>query len=543
MLFDKKIICDKCGTQNPAKSKFCGKCGAPLITSSANSCPACGAKVHAGDTFCGKCGTKLSDPQQIVRTANGSKEFGQNHEWLRNPSDFAQRFDIADIRGFFSKKVTVEQGTKAIFLQGGVYKGFLPAGVYNLGTFVNTIAGIKLDERATIILVDAAEIALTFEITPEELRERNGISISASGKITAVLKDPKDFLENYLKREQHVSLTDLERTIHDELRFVIQQIISRYEASELYGNPILSKELSREFQTHLNETLKNKGIEISYLNCIGFDEQAWKEVVTAKQTLRIETEVALAEYEKKQALRNTQTQDTLQQMDADHEITLHKQEQKQQLDRSSLEYDLGRDGKIRDHQRNQEGLDFQQDMAEITALSELQARKRRQKIEDLDSASIETRILMNGGKASDVRKLEEMKRAQSLTPEQILAMQTTDPKAAGEALAAKAKLASVEELSELRIRDQQAFNQMMQTQYREHADQMKEVLNTALNAMGQTATARATAQNPGATVVSGGMGVPVVVNIPPNGQKRCPVCSSEISETSIFCTACGTKLE
>ncbi|HJK16494.1 MAG TPA: hypothetical protein O0X44_02870, partial [Methanocorpusculum sp.] len=164
-------------------------------------------------------------------------------------------------------------------------------------------------------------------------------------------------------------------------------------------------------------------------------------------------------------------------------------------------------------------------------------------IEDMDSSSIETRILMNGGTAEDVQKLEQMKRAQSLTPEQILALQTTDPKAAGEALAARAKLASVEELSELRIRDQQAFNQMMQTQYREHAEQMKEVLNTALGAMGQTATARATAQNPGTTVVSGGMGSPVVVQVPSEVQKRCPFCSAVLSEPGTFCTSCGRKIE
>lgn len=544
MLFNKKIVCKRCGKENPAKSTYCGGCGELLSSSSVTLyCPSCGTKVRAGDTFCGSCGARLSFSQPVERTVGTSKEFGKDRVWIRNPGDFAQRFEIEDIKGFFAKKVTIEQGTKAIFLQGGVYKGFLPAGVYNLGSVLNTISGIKLEERATIILADAADVQLTFQLAESELRARNGIAVSASGTLTVYLKYPRDFLENYLKGEKYVSLADLERMIHNELRFVAQQIVSRYDASELYGNSVLAGELAAEFQNKLNESVRNRGVEISGLNCVGFDEGAWKEVLAVKQRLSVETEKLAAEYEGKQAVRQMQTQDASDQLSAEYSIASQKQRQEHDLGTAALGYELERDGMSRSHQREQDKLDFAQDLAEISALSDLQARKRRQKIEDMDSSSIETRILMNGGTAEDVQKLEQMKRAQSLTPEQILALQTTDPRAAGEALAARAKLASVEELSELRIRDQQAFNQMMQTQYREHAEQMKEVLNTALGAMGQTATARATAQNPGATVVSGGIGTPVVVQVPPEAQRRCPFCSAVLSEPGAFCTSCGRKIE
>ena len=67
---------------------------------------------------------------------------------------------------------------------------------------------------------------------------------------------------------------------------------------------------------------------------------------------------------------------------------------------------------------------------------------------------------------------------------------------------------------------------------------MKEVMNSALSAMGSTATARATAQNPGATVVAGGSGAPVVVK---NG-KKCSSCDAVVSDDDVFCPECGKKL-
>ena len=214
----------------------------------------------------------------------------------------------------------------------------------------------------------------------------------------------------------------------------------------------------------------------------------------------------------------------------------------------------------KEHQIKLEEMEDDADFAELNRIREFQIKsaqaaldlkereleiKRKdeaERIKNMDSASVETKIILNGGSAEDVRKLEEMKRAASLTPEQILALHTNDPKAAGEALAANARLDSLEELNALRLQDQMAFNQMMQNQYRENAEQMKEVMNSALSAMGSTATARSTAQNPGATVVASGVGAPLIVN-PSKKVNRCPSCNAEFEENYKYCPLCSEKLE
>ncbi len=55
---EKVIVCGKCGHENPAGDKFCGKCGAPLHP----VCPHCGAELVSGDKFCGKCGKAIESP-------------------------------------------------------------------------------------------------------------------------------------------------------------------------------------------------------------------------------------------------------------------------------------------------------------------------------------------------------------------------------------------------------------------------------------------------------------------------------------------------
>jgi len=49
------VTCLSCGFDNPAESRFCGRCGEAL----ARACPTCGAPVPATLAFCTACGTEL----------------------------------------------------------------------------------------------------------------------------------------------------------------------------------------------------------------------------------------------------------------------------------------------------------------------------------------------------------------------------------------------------------------------------------------------------------------------------------------------------
>ena len=54
---DKEIRCPKCGATNSTSMKFCGSCGAKLVSTIV--CPHCGKEILAGTKFCGECGKPL----------------------------------------------------------------------------------------------------------------------------------------------------------------------------------------------------------------------------------------------------------------------------------------------------------------------------------------------------------------------------------------------------------------------------------------------------------------------------------------------------
>lgn len=66
--------CPKCGFDNPAESRFCASCGAPIPAS--GKCPACGADNPPGSRFCKQCGKALAEVgQSVVR--GGTNTSGQ----------------------------------------------------------------------------------------------------------------------------------------------------------------------------------------------------------------------------------------------------------------------------------------------------------------------------------------------------------------------------------------------------------------------------------------------------------------------------------
>ena len=65
---ENKIVCGLCGTENPAGTTNCVKCGKPLII----PCPSCGAENNNSAKVCAKCGfdlTKMDTAVELLREA------------------------------------------------------------------------------------------------------------------------------------------------------------------------------------------------------------------------------------------------------------------------------------------------------------------------------------------------------------------------------------------------------------------------------------------------------------------------------------------
>ena len=304
-----KLKCSNCGAANDKKSKFCSECGSPLA---GIVCSSCGMQIGAGYKFCPNCGAtqvteQRSSPTQV------SEERGKIRVWQRNPNDFAHRFEISDIKGLFSKKITVMSGTKAIFLQGGRFFGELPPGTYTVGGLIQTIKTLNIAEKATVILVDDSDVGLDFNISG--LRTKENFEAGVKGKIVVNIEEPIQFFNNLMKGREHMAMTDIEvMMLRNEMRNLLQSKVKQYSFEDLYGNLELKNELEQDFVHLLSTTLSRGGLKLVYMPYFDYDESYWKDLIAARgdsardlirrrEQIKRDADMQLAEYEQKVAAK------------------------------------------------------------------------------------------------------------------------------------------------------------------------------------------------------------------------------------------------
>ena len=234
-------------------------------------CRACGKKHDINDHFCSACGHSLT------------AELSANRVWKRNEYEFAVRFEIQDVNGLLRKPLTVEQGTGALWFEGGRYRGFLPAGVYDLGDITKTLGTFHLEERPTVVLVDTGTIPLKFKLELGEITSHNCVPLSAEGMLTVKLdvdeystednrsKVILSFFENFMKSRTSVSLNELEQAVHDPIRYAAQKFATIHEARDLREGLADSDGAMEDIKESAKQLMARYGLRIVSFDYIFFN--------------------------------------------------------------------------------------------------------------------------------------------------------------------------------------------------------------------------------------------------------------------------------
>ncbi|MEI6703720.1 MAG: zinc-ribbon domain-containing protein [Deltaproteobacteria bacterium] len=335
-MFD-TIKCRSCGAENKKDSKFCAQCG-QLV--SGQICGKCGLPVRTGATFCSGCGAKAEAPSTYA-SATYPEEFvdlSKSNVWQRRPNDLAHRFEASDLNSYFAgltKKITVMQGTKAIFLQGGKYQGDLPPGTYTADSLLEFLKTLNFYEKTTIILVDDGDIPIDFSIG--ELRTSENFDAGVKGKMVVKVDKPILFFDNLMKSRPHLEVIDLFSYIRNELLNILQSKIKGYSFEDLYGNLELRKELQQDFEFNLTTTLSRLGLQLVHLPYFDYDESYWKdliqqrgalsrELIEKREKIKREADIGLLDYEQSVAtkVKDTEIKRSDQMVDRERELIERK---------------------------------------------------------------------------------------------------------------------------------------------------------------------------------------------------------------------------
>jgi membrane protease subunit (stomatin/prohibitin family) len=305
-----KIKCSNCGTENSKKSKFCSQCGNPL---SGMVCSKCDMPVGADHKFCPNCGARMTQSvEERGRAAQVPEKSGKVRVWQRDPLDFARRFEVSDIKGLFSKKISVMSGTKAIFLQGGRFSGELLPGTYTVGGLTDAIRNLNFGERATVILVDDSDVRLDFRIGG--LRTAENFDSGVMGKMVVDVEAPILFANNLMKGRERITTSDIEAMLESEISNLLQSKVKQYSFEDLYGNLELKKEIEQDFEHLLKTTLERTGLKLVYLPYFDYDESYWgdiidtrgesaRELIRRREQIKQDSELQLVEYEERVAAK------------------------------------------------------------------------------------------------------------------------------------------------------------------------------------------------------------------------------------------------
>ena len=326
------IFTNKCGNPECRRrvrkgSKFCPKCGSKSL-SGLTHCGRCQAEVSTASKFCWRCGVEMSTVEPAALTSD---------RWARMPADFAVRFDNANVHGALVKPLVIEHGTRAMFFQNGRYRGELEEGRYDVGGFLDRIQTFLIDQRASVVILDAGDISIDLE--NGGLWTRDPYEIGTTERLVLRTADPEAFFVNFFKGRNRVSIHDLEVELAGEVQMLLSGIIAGHRAADLFSTLGTREEIERALRGALSVTLSRFGLELVQLRFVDFVGEAFEKLRRQQSALSqesVEVDQTTERAELQQRLRQVLTQEKMNEFKApadleefirqtEHEMRLHRQ--------------------------------------------------------------------------------------------------------------------------------------------------------------------------------------------------------------------------
>lgn len=593
-IFSNRCANPKCNARVPKAAKFCNVCGESASAADTN-CGRCGAVVGAQSKYCWKCGCDLKEQQKAPLFDN---------RWVRCEDDFAIRVNECDVKGFLSKGLIVEHGTRGMVFQRGKFCGYVDPGNYDMNGFLKKVNNFNQTTPTSVVLVDAGDVELHLEAI--KLYSKEQMDVDAAFKASVRLTDPEKLYTNAFKGRNQLSVGYLAGSLTDELRSALQTYVGSKSVQELYSNTEIRQEVERQMQLELEPILERIGLEMVQIRFVDFFCPAYDPIREEQADFYIDTRKTDIDINRLKLTQRMRKEMTVEKMDqlktekdfedfvrqTEHELGLKDVIRADEMDNLKRRFAHERDIDIVTHEIEIEGIkndaareearkaldakietflkgkdaerkardeDFEQDMKEAHAAVGLRERTQEveldrkakeleleaKKLQERSKASAQALISILDGDAADrIMRLEELRAKEKLSPDQIIAMTAATSPQVAQALAEKYKAEAT--INEERFKQLQEFMAKQEETTKDSADRLERVMNVALQQMGATATTRAQAPQSSQTVVapSGGMGgAPVVIN--PQGQtveKACPKCKKMIPSDSRFCPNCREKL-
>ena len=210
-------------------------------------------------------------------------EHENGQRWDINGSDgieFARRITVDDAKGFFTKGLVIEPGTKAVIVEDGVRCGEVPPGTYVLKSFAEHLQPWSR-KQATAILTRMEDLRLaeTFPGADPDpgFPTSDNLFVDVSLNLTLQMHDVERFLHNYMGVRDVITEDQLRDDIRPLIRQALWSAIRRLSIRDL-GAPDAVRTLSDSIDRELGPSFSRYGLKFIEIQTVSIRHEKFDEL-------------------------------------------------------------------------------------------------------------------------------------------------------------------------------------------------------------------------------------------------------------------------
>jgi hypothetical protein len=197
----------------------------------------------------------------------------EENRWTAPADQFAVRIQVNDAPGFFSKKLIIEPGCRALVIEDGAFIGEVSAGSYTLESFAQRLR-FWTKKQCTVILTRAEDMPI--ECQCGDLPTRENLLVQAAVRLTVQMHDVALFLQNLLGARSAFSTADLRNSVLPVIRQAMWESVGRMSIAELTG-PQVRRDLDAAVEQALGVSLRRYGLGFGQVQTVSIKHERYDE--------------------------------------------------------------------------------------------------------------------------------------------------------------------------------------------------------------------------------------------------------------------------
>ena len=134
----------------------------------------------------------------------------KNNRWSAPENVLAEKITLNDLPGFFSKKITINPGDRALLIVGDEYYAEVPPNTYTIQNFIQMF-GLQKQKPADIVFIRSGQIVFQFDM--QNLRTSEGLIVHARFQTSMQITDTAMFFKNLLGSQKMMTVEQLRQLL------------------------------------------------------------------------------------------------------------------------------------------------------------------------------------------------------------------------------------------------------------------------------------------------------------------------------------------